>query len=345
MSPPGPRAPGLLLVVALVLARGLTAHPGAHAPLGADPQPGPELLVRAHDLAQGHRFRQAREQLQLFLARFPRSLPGWTLRASLDLSLGDPRGARQALTRALLLGGGLEVRALAAWAASLQGGLRIGLLRLEQDLREGGEAPDEVEAFARGVAAELCLRLGEPDRAREHLHRARDEAPGYPGTRRDLSLLELDAGDPEAARDALDEGTPPSGDALATHRLLVDAARSRNPADRAAIRARARRLLVDLACPSPGHEPHHRERALLLLRVLDRPQEALEAALQGFEQQRELLDARLLVEAARACGDTGAAADALEWMERHRIEDARIPGYHPRTPSPCDVSRGKAAGG
>lgn len=73
-----------------------------------------------------------------------------------------------------------------------------------------------------------------------------------------------------------------------------------------------------------GDFVHQREEAMFLLHVRGEPQAALKAALENWRKQREPLDARVLLEAALAAKQPGAAAPVLEWMQRTGIEDPRL---------------------
>jgi hypothetical protein len=46
----------------------------------------------------------------------------------------------------------------------------------------------------------------------------------------------------------------------------------------------------------------------------------LKLALLNWQNQREPIDARLVLEAALAARDPQAARPVLEWMQRHRVE-------------------------
>jgi hypothetical protein len=67
---------------------------------------------------------------------------------------------------------------------------------------------------------------------------------------------------------------------------------------------------------------HLREQARYLLQLRPQPARALALARRNWDQQKELPDARLLLEAAAAAHDPAAARPALDWMTANHVEDA-----------------------
>jgi len=75
-----------------------------------------------------------------------------------------------------------------------------------------------------------------------------------------------------------------------------------------------------------GEAIHRREQARFLLIVQQQPQLALDAARENWRVQREPDDARVLVAAARAAGDPGAAAAAIAMLSAAGVREARLNG-------------------
>ncbi len=75
-----------------------------------------------------------------------------------------------------------------------------------------------------------------------------------------------------------------------------------------------------------GERPHLREEALLALEVEHDAGRALELAKANFELQRETIDARLLVRAARSRGDAGAVNEVARWLRATGFEDHELAG-------------------
>ncbi len=73
-----------------------------------------------------------------------------------------------------------------------------------------------------------------------------------------------------------------------------------------------------------GEAVHRREQARFLLEVEDQPRLSLAAALENWAVQREPDDVLLLVSAAKAAGNAGAARPALEFVRSAGQSDARV---------------------
>lgn len=73
-----------------------------------------------------------------------------------------------------------------------------------------------------------------------------------------------------------------------------------------------------------GDVVHRREQARFALFCDDDAQRALRLASENYEVQREVADARILLEAAKGAGDPAAAAKARAWVASSKIEEPRI---------------------
>jgi tetratricopeptide (TPR) repeat protein len=73
-----------------------------------------------------------------------------------------------------------------------------------------------------------------------------------------------------------------------------------------------------------GEAVHRREQARFLLEVEDQPQQSLAAALENWTVQHEPDDVLVLMHAARAAGNPGAAAPALNFVHAQGQRDVRV---------------------
>jgi len=73
-----------------------------------------------------------------------------------------------------------------------------------------------------------------------------------------------------------------------------------------------------------GEAVHRREQARFLLEVEDQPRRSLAAALENWAVQREPDDVLVLVSAAKAAGNVGAAQPALEFVRTAGQSDVRV---------------------
>lgn len=78
-----------------------------------------------------------------------------------------------------------------------------------------------------------------------------------------------------------------------------------------------------------GEAVHRREQARFLLEVLDRPDLSLAAALENWSVQHEPDDVLVLMRAARATGNPGAAAPAVKFIRAQGQSDVRVDALNP----------------
>jgi tetratricopeptide (TPR) repeat protein len=84
-----------------------------------------------------------------------------------------------------------------------------------------------------------------------------------------------------------------------------------------------------------GEAVHRREQARFLLEVLDQPDLSLAAALDNWTVQHEPDDVLVLMHAARAAGNPGAAAPAINFARAQGQSDVRVDALNP----PISASR------
>jgi tetratricopeptide (TPR) repeat protein len=78
-----------------------------------------------------------------------------------------------------------------------------------------------------------------------------------------------------------------------------------------------------------GEAVHRREQARFLLEVLDQPELSLAAALENWRVQHEPDDVLVLMRAASAAGNPGAAAPAINFVRSEDLSDVRIDAMTP----------------
>ncbi len=78
------------------------------------------------------------------------------------------------------------------------------------------------------------------------------------------------------------------------------------------------------AAAERGDRVHMREEAMFVLAVDNDAPRALAIARANWDVQKELADARLLVEAAAAAHEPAAAAPVIEWARANGVRDARL---------------------
>jgi len=238
----------------------------------------------------------------------------WLIRASLEQVTGDYAAAARSCARVSTLLPGLVATTCTASVASLTGRLAEARRSLGGALEEDAAPSVAVEAWSRTALAEMALRAGDVQSAERELRRVLS-------SRRDPYALAALADlllDTERAAEAAELLRDCSTDGLLLRLAEAEAAIGAAilPVHLADLRdrfasARARRDSV-----------HLREEARFALRLEHDAARALNLARENWSVQREPADARLLVEAARAAANPGAAAPVFEFVRHHGTEDA-----------------------
>jgi hypothetical protein len=163
-----------------------------------------------------------------------------------------------------------------------------------------------VVAWVLSVQGELLRWKGDDAEAAKVLRRSLELASDDGYTRSLLAELELDAGRDEAVR-ALYTGRELNDSEL----LWVVLAKDETRRDELAGRVAANR--------QRGETLHRREESRYALRVEHDVTRALELAVANWAQQREVADARVLLEAAAAAKSKSAAAPGVAWLDATKL--------------------------
>lgn len=294
----------------------------ALGPWWTEAAPPSEVRVqRAKLLQYSHRFDAALTDLDAAVRADPGDPEAWASRAAIRMVRGDYDGARQdcqsmaALTTPVLTAGcsayadalaGRADAASATLAAALTAAPRStgteerlwALTRLAEieELR-GADAAAE-------VAYRAALALAEPD---VYLQAAyADFLLDHGRAAEALARLTADKKD---ARDAA------RADVLLL-RLALAAKATGDPRGAAWTRELASRFD---AARARGDTTHEKEESRFALALLGDAPRALALAKSNYAVQREVADARALLEAALAARDVAAAAPVLEWMQKNQV--------------------------
>jgi hypothetical protein len=291
------------------------------------PEPPSEVRVLRATLAQNrHAFRAAIDDLDAVIANDPQHLQARLTRAVIHSVQGRYELARRDCG-ALLGAGPLLTVSCIANAASLGGSAEATWRALDSALGlQAADTDDALQLWALTLRAELAERLGRDDT--EHHFLAALAAPGGKSDRYLLAAYADWLNDQQRASDVL-RLIDPSEDsdglllrrAIARAQLLDAGDASQRGPLREEIRTLEQRFAAEQA---RGGLLHRREAAMLALRVQGDIETALWLARENFREQREPLDARLLLAAALAAAEPAAAAEAVAWFKEHNIEDVRL---------------------
>lgn len=298
----------------------------ALAPWWDQPAPPVEVRVLRAVLRQNrHDFDGALADLRQVLAIQPRHAQAWLNQAVIHQVRGEPAQALQSCLALRRLVSSLLFNACVSGALGRSGQAEFAYASLRRALENSTEADGEERLWALTVLAETAEQLGDAKAAEQHFRAALNLG------RRDVYLLGayadflLDQNRPAEARELL-EGEQRADNlllrrALAEHRLN-DPAWQRHAeileARFAAVRQR-------------GDDTHAAAEARLRLELRQQPQQALELAQRNWAQgQREPQDARLLLAAALAARQPGAAREVLAWLAQVKLEDRRLTALRQR---------------
>ncbi len=286
------------------------------APWASATQPPPVALVtQATILQYRHQFPESRELLRRALAVDPRNAQAWLTLATLDMVQGNyPAAGRDC---AQLSGsGGFELGlACAGNLRSYTGQAGLSLVMLGQAAAAGEHVPPGYQAWLQGLLAEAAERLGDWPLAERHYQNALKILP------RDNFLLVA------YADFLLDRGRPKEVLPLLADHTQSDSAFLRLALAQSALndRASARYIWIMAArfeaLTLRGSDFFGREQARFALELERDPRQALELALRNWQVQREPWDSRLLLQAALAADQPEAAADALDFLEKSKLQD------------------------
>lgn len=289
-----------------------------------DAPPHQVRVLRATIFQYRHRFSAAQQDLDAVIQQQPDNAQARLTRAVIHTVQARYQQALQDCAALASRGESIIALACSATPASLTGQAEQAFHLLARVPETGIDADTAIWALT--LRAEIAERLGRGDTG-EHFRTALRAA----GDRPDRYLANayadwlLDQQRPQEALAQLEDFADSDGSLLRTalaHRQLADQGDSeseqRLQQHRAELRARF------AAERERGGAVHQREGALFQLHLEDDPQQALWLARDNFRNQREPLDARILLEAALAAQAPAQAQPAVQWMRDNGVVDVRL---------------------
>ncbi len=279
----------------------------------------PDLLVMHGKLRQyRHDFAQAMANFDLALKVDPAHFGARAWRHAILMVQADYAAARRECGLLAPHATELQAAACLAYVDATTGNARSAYARLAAALaRDGGGDPAH-RLWIQTRLAEMAWRTGDLAAAERHFR------AGLALGINDNFLLAAYADfllEQERAQEALALlGRWTRSDTLLL-RLAIAARRLKMPEGEKHVRALGERF-ADAGLR--GEKLHLQEEARFLLELKDDARAALMAARENFLKQREPRDALILLEAALAARDPGAAAPALQWLEASGFEGERM---------------------
>ncbi len=275
------------------------------------------LILRATIQQAFHAFAPALTDLDQVIASAPGNVQARFSRAFIHMVTGNYQSAAKDCaamrTRAAILFHEICLARIGAFTGA--GEQSYTRLQVAAQLGRGNPA---MTNYANAVLAEIAVSLGDNDRA-EALYRAAI-AEGEP----DVSILAayadllLTKNQPQKVLELL-QGKG-EADALVLRRAIA-AKQSSDPRLAQWVAIQSERFA---AAAASKNRVHLREEAHFRLEVLDDAKGALPLAVENWNTQKEPADARLLLAAALAAGDSQAAIPVRDFIKRNGLIDARL---------------------
>jgi len=271
-------------------------------------------VLRAAVRQHRHEFSAALKDLDRVLTKDPRNGRAWLMRSTILTVIGRYPEARQSCLALLRLVDALVATACLGAVESLTGRARASYAALDEAIRSVPEADPATRLWALTLLGEIAARLGQFAQAERHFL----EALGF--GRRDVYVLAA------YADYLLDQGRYAEVARLLRAETRVDGLLLRVALAEHALGLDIAERIVDLkarfeAGRVRGPSLHPGEEARFTLVLLQDPRRAVQLARANWSLQREPRDARILLEAALASGQSEAARPVLEMMERTRLQD------------------------
>ncbi len=295
--------------------RYLAQAQAALAPWWQQADAPPEVrLMRATVRQALHDFDAAHQELHALTQQHPEHTQAWWTLATVRQLTGRYAEARQACEGMQRNGATWQATLCLADLDSFQGRAQEARQSLSRLM---WRAPKALLPHLVLVRAELAERLGEQQEAAQ-LYDTLAGIARDPYSEGALADWLLDQGQAQAVWDRLKDRTRHDGLLL---RLAEAATRLQRPEAPALARQMGERLA---AARHRGDSIHWREEARFELRVRKRPQEALRLALVNWGIQKEPIDARLVLDAARAAGRPQAAQAVIDFCRQAGWTDVRL---------------------
>ena len=289
------------------------------APWWDQAQPPVDVQILRATLRQSlHQFDASLTDLADVLRRHPQHVQARLTRAAIRQVRGDYTDARRDCLTLVPLATPLVAYTCVCSVSSLQGQARASYDLLQRIVDRDTEAQSTERQWALGVLAEIAERRGDTGAAQRHYRAALRAGQSDAYLLGAYADFLLDQRRPAEVVALLKDDTRIDGLLL----RLALAEQALGAAEYATHRDQLRARFA--AARARGDGLHQREEARFQLVLEHDPRQALRLAQDNWLTQREPADARILIESAIAADAPYAARPVLQWLDRRRVEDARL---------------------
>ncbi len=280
--------------------------------------PAEILLLRGMMRQYRHDFSRSMADFELALRADPANVEARAWRAAILMVQADYPAARRECGLLAEHASELQATACSAYVDSSTGQSRGAYERLAAALARRATVDPEFQVWIETRLAEMAWRTGDHEAAERHFRRGLALGVDDNFLLAAFADFLLDRGQAAEVLPLLRNWD--RSDTLLL-RLAIAARQLKLPESEKHARALGERF-ADASLR--GEKLHLQEEARYLLELKGDARAALAAALENYRTQREPRDALILMEAALAARDPGAAAPALQWLERSGFEGERI---------------------
>src|SRR5882672_9832702 len=273
------------------------------------------LVMRAILKQYSHDFSGAMQDLAAATREDPENARAWSWRAAIDMVQANYEQARKDCLALKSIESDLYAVGCLSYLDSTTGRAGAAYRALSEAYARSGDNSPEMKVWVLTRLAEMSQRMGNSKQAEEHFRAAYFEPINDQFLLAAYADFLLDQGRPDEVIPLLVDWF--RSDILLLRLALAEKARR---APKAGEHIEALRSRFDAAALR-GDKLHQQEEARFNLYLLGNKEKALALARENWKLQREPRDARILLEAALAMKDPGAAQEALDWLERSGHED------------------------
>jgi len=290
-------------------------------PFWAAEDPPPATLTLRATLRQSqHDFEGALADLDVVVRKTPGDTQAWLTRAVVRTVLARYDEARADCTEVAKGASRLVTAVCVESIVSVTGDAKGAYARLAAAAREARASRVSAGelAWAESTLGELAVRASSPAEGRAHFRAALEADPGDAYVLGALSDLDIDTG--QAADVVTRLAGREENDALLLRLALAEKAVGAKAAAAHVSELGARFHASALR----GDVVHRREEARFRLWLEGDAEAALVLAEENWKVQREVADARIFLEAARAAKQAARAAPVRAWLDRTRCEEPAL---------------------
>lgn len=284
-----------------------------------DHAPPTVLGLRAKLKEKDHQYQAALDDLALLLRQQPQDAQALIEVVNLHRVLGQYDEARQVIQRVRGMDQPLTLLLCEIPLRALTGQAPQAYEATEQTLPVAQEKFPGVLPWLRITQADIARALGRHQAAEDHFAQALEQTPNDPTLLRAYGDFLLQQQRPDQALQLLRDHTADNG-------ILLLAAIAAKQSGEAQLADQWTDQLQDRfeEIRLRGGTPHGRFESRYALELREDPPRALGIALENWDRQKEMQDARAVLAAALAAGQPDRASPVLEFLQRHATQDAEL---------------------